>query len=89
MIENIKKGFDELKGTGSELRDNRAYDQLVELVGEDGAKRAIQRKLQDRHLTLDEWGTYRKVRTVLHQNPLKVGEEVKEVNNLANGILDN
>lgn len=87
MLDTLKKGYEDLKGTGSELRDNRAYDQLVDMVGEAGAQRAIQRKLQDRNLTVEEWGTYRKVRSVLHQNPLKVGEEVKEVSDLADGVV--
>lgn len=88
MMGNIRKGFDDLKGTGSELRDNRAYDTLVDKVGDAGAQRLIQSKLQERGLTLEEWGTYRKVRTVLHRSPLKVNEEVKEVNDLANKAID-
>jgi hypothetical protein len=88
MIDDIKKGYKDLKGTGSELRDNRDYDKLVELVGEAGAKRAIRFKLQERNLTEGEWGIYRKVRTVLHNNPLQVREEVKEVSDLAEGVVD-
>jgi hypothetical protein len=83
MIETLKKGYEDLKGTGSELRDNRAYDQLVDMVGEAGAQRAIRGKLQDRGLTIEEFEKYRKVRAVLHKNPLKIGEDVKAVSELA------
>lgn len=82
------KIFSDIKGTALELRDNRAYDELVVKVGEAGAQRAIQYKLQERNLTVDEWGTYRKVRSVLHRDPLKVGEEVKEINDLADSVVD-
>lgn len=88
MLDKFQKGYEDLKGTGSELRDNRDYDKLVDMVGEAGAQRAIQRKLQERNLTAEEWGAYRKVRSVLHQNPLKVREEVKEVSDLADGVVD-
>jgi hypothetical protein len=88
MFENFKKGYDDLKGTGSELRDNHDYDRLVSMVGEAGAKRAIQQKLQERKLTEEEWINYRKVRSVLHKNPLKVRQEVKEVSDLADGVVD-
>lgn len=88
MLDNLKRGYEDLKGTGSELRDNRDYDKLVDMVGDAGAQLAIQRKLQDRGLTVEEWGAYRKVRSVLHQNPLKVREEVKEVSDLADGVVD-
>ena len=88
MSNYLNKGYKDLKGTGSELRDNRDYDRLVEIVGEDGAKRAIRHKLHERNLTEHEWGNYRKVRSTLHNNPLKVREEVKEVNALTEGIMD-
>lgn len=88
MISSIKKRFDDLKGTGSELRDNRAYDSLVNLVGEAGALQAIKGKLEQRELTTQEWQVYRKVRSILHKEPLKVGEELSEVNALTNAIID-
>ena len=88
MQDKIKKGYEDLKGTGSELRDNRAFDQLLEIVGESGAQRAIQHKLNERNLTVNQWNTYREVRSVLHKKPLKVGEEVKQVNDLADGVVD-
>jgi hypothetical protein len=88
MLVNFKKGYENLKGTGSELRDNHDYDKLVDLVGEAGAQRAIQHKLQDRSLTFEEWQTYRKVRSVLHRNPLRVREEIKMVSDLADGVVD-
>lgn len=80
--------YGDLKGTGSELRDNRDYDRLAEIVGEAGAKRAILHKLHERNLTLQDWTTYRKVRSTLHGNPLKVREEVGEVNKLTEGLVD-
>lgn len=88
MFENMKKGYEDLKGTGSELRDNSDYDKLVEKVGEDGAQRAIQSKLHERGLTLEKWKNYREVRSVLHKRPLKVREEIKEIDDLTSGILD-
>ncbi|MCM2678182.1 hypothetical protein [Echinimonas agarilytica] len=88
MNSYLNKGFKDLKGTGSELRDNRDYDRLVDMVGEDGARRAIRHKLQERNLTEHEWGVYRKVRSILHSHPLQVREEVKEVNNLTEGLTD-
>ncbi|MFV7670101.1 hypothetical protein [Shewanella algae] len=88
MIDSIKKGIKDLKGTASELKDNRSYDKLVELVGEAGAQRAITHKLQEREITLEQWSTYRTVRTVIHKNPLNIAENVKEVDELTNGILD-
>ncbi|EJL6485509.1 hypothetical protein ACPFT9_003536 [Vibrio cholerae] len=88
MLDTLKKGYEDLKGTASELRDNHAYDKLVSMVGEAGAQRAILHKLLDRNLTVEEWENYRKVRSVLHQNPLKVGEEVKKVSDLADGVVN-
>ncbi|MBM7074606.1 hypothetical protein JQC92_21750 [Shewanella sp. 202IG2-18] len=88
MKSYLGKGYKDLKGTGSELRDNRDYDRLVEMVGEDGAKRAIRHKLYERNLTEHEWMTYRKVRSNLHCNPLKIREEIKEVNDMVEGLID-
>lgn len=87
MFDKMQQGYEELKGTASELRDNRDYDRLVDMVGESGAKQAISQKLQDRGLTEQQWEDYRTVRTVLHQDPLKVREEVKEVSSLTEGVL--
>lgn len=88
MFNDFKKGYEDLKGTGSELRDNRDYDKLVEKVGESGAQRAILNKLQERGLTVEKWKNYREVRSVLHQHPLRVREEIKEIDDLTNGVLD-
>lgn len=88
MLKKIQKGIRDVKGTASELGENRAYDDLVDLVGESGAQHAIQRKLQDRGLTLDEWGTYRKVRTVMHTNPLGISDSLEEAHKLAEGCLE-
>jgi len=41
MKKDIYNLYKDLKGTGSELRDNRDYDRLTEMVGGEGAKRAI------------------------------------------------
>lgn len=58
------------------------------MVGEEGAKRAIRHKLHERNLTEHEWVSYRKVRSTLHNNPLRVREEVEEVNALTNGLVN-
>lgn len=79
--------FKEVKGTASELFDNRQYDVLVEMVGEEGAEKAITHKLAERGLTVDEWQKYRKVRSVIHTNPLKIKEEVKQVDEIANTAI--
>jgi hypothetical protein len=89
MLDKIKKDINDLKGTASELRDNSDYDKLVNKIGETGAQRAIQNKLQDRGLTIEKWITYREVKAALHKNPLQVREEIKEIDNLASGVLDN
>ncbi len=88
MSSYFSKGYKDLKGTGSELRDNRDYDKLVEIVGESGAKRAIRHKLHERNIAEDDWDSYRNVRSKLHANPLKVREELKEVNDLADSVID-
>lgn len=84
----MSKLFKDVKGTASELKDNRDYDKLVALVGESGARRAIQHKLNERGITEKDWTSYREVRSKLHVNPLKVREEIEEVSNLTAGILD-
>jgi hypothetical protein len=88
MKKDIYNLYKDLKGTGSELRDNRDYDRLTEMVGGEGAKRAIRHKLHERNLTEHEWVSYRKVRSTLHNNPLRVREEVEEVNALTNGLVN-
>lgn len=85
----MAKIFKDIKGTASELRDNRDYDKLVELVGESGARRAIQHKLNERGITEQDWSSYREVRSKLHVNPLTVKEELKAANDLVDGILEN
>lgn len=87
MIQDIKKGVKDLRGTASELRDNRNYDKLVEMVGEPGAQRAIRHKLQERNLTEEQWIAYRETRSVLHATPLRMQEEVEEVEALRSGAL--
>lgn len=77
----------EIKGTASELKENRAYNKLVERVGEAGAIYAIKSKLDERKLTEKEWGSYRKVRAVLHSNPLGINEIKNEVNSLTDTVL--
>ena len=88
MTKHIGNIYKDLKGTGSELRDNRDYDRLSQMVGEEGAKQAIRQKLHERNLTELEWVSYRKVRSTLHNNPLRVREEIKEVNALANSLVE-
>ncbi|MBB3271389.1 hypothetical protein FHW75_002544 [Pseudomonas sp. OG7] len=51
MLKSIEKGYKDIKGTASELRDNRAFDQLVEIVGPQGALQAITPKLAEREIT--------------------------------------
>lgn len=82
------KVISDLKGTASELFENRAYDQLVEKVGEDGALRAILSKLNERNISVPEWQNYRKVREVMHRTPLGINETLKEVDDLSNGCLE-
>ena len=88
MINKVKKGYEYVKGTASELRDNSDYDRLVEMVGESGANQAIQEKLQNRGLTLEKWIHYREVRTIIHKSPLKVLETSREVDELSSAVLD-
>ena len=78
----------EIKGTASELKENRAYNRLVERVGEAGAIQAIESELHKRGLTKEEWRNYRKVRTVMHSNPLGINEINKEINSLTNTVLE-
>jgi len=77
----------DIKGTASELKENRAYDMLVERVGEAGATHSIQTKLQERGLTIKQWNNYRQVRRVMHSNPLGVSETLSDVDSLTNTIL--
>ncbi|MFL7053247.1 hypothetical protein BCS65_19345 [Vibrio cyclitrophicus] len=84
----MSKLFKDVKGTASELKDNSDYDKLVELVGESGARRSIQHKLNERGITEQDWTSYREVRSKLHANPLAVKEELKEISDLTDGILD-
>lgn len=78
----------EIKGTASELKENRAYNKLVERVGEAGAIHAIETKLHERGLTAAEWRNYRKVRTVMHANPLGINIINKEVDSLTDSVLE-
>lgn len=87
MLDKPKKLYSDVKGTASELRDNRDYDVLVSKVGEDDAKRLIQSKLQERGVTIEGWEIYRETRSVLHQNPLKIREEVRLADELASSIF--
>lgn len=87
-IQATKKTIQSAKGTAAELWDNSNYDQLVELVGESGAKRAIQRKLDERGISDNDWNSYRDVRRKLHANPLRVSEELETASNLANAVVD-
>lgn len=82
------KVIKEIKGTASELKENRAYNKLVERVGEAGAMKAIESKLHERGLTREEWRNYRKVRTVMHSNPLGINEINKEINSLTDAVLE-
>lgn len=82
------KIISDLKGTASELSENRSYDKLVEMVGEDGALRAILSKLNERNISVSEWQNYRKVREVMHRNPLGIREKLKEVDGLSSSCLD-
>lgn len=79
----------DIKGTASELKENRAYDLLVERVGESGAAHSIQTKLQERGLTVKQWENYRQVRKVMHSNPLGVNEILSDVDLLTDTILSN
>ena len=83
----ISQRIKELKGTASELFENAAYDELVSIVGEDGALSAISAKLEERGLSTDDWTTYRRVRGVMHTNPIKIGEIVKEIDRLSKEAL--
>jgi hypothetical protein len=79
--------YQDLKGTASELKDNRDFDKLVKKVGEYGAVQAIQSKLNERGIPIDKWRSYREVRSKLHENPLKVREDLKDIDDLTNGIV--
>ena len=83
----ITRKFNELRGTASELFENAAYDKLVSIVGEDGALTAISAKLEARGLSTDDWTAYRRVRSVMHANPIRISEIVKEVDRLSDEAL--
>ena len=88
MLKKFEKSLDDLKGTASELFENSAYDNLVNLVGESGAARAIQSKLNERKISVEEWETYRRVRRKMHQEPLGVKQILKDVNSLSESCID-
>ncbi len=87
-IQAAKKTIASTKGTAAELWDNANYDQLVDKVGEAGAKKAIQRKLEERDISENDWKSYRNVRSKLHANPLRVSEELEAVSELVDAIID-
>ncbi|GLO49609.1 hypothetical protein PPUN110474_10090 [Pseudomonas putida] len=82
MFKSLEKGYKDIKGTASELCDNRAYDQLVEITGPEGGRQAIIPKLAERDLTPEQWDEYRNVRRILHQSTLCVNETLDEVRGL-------
>jgi hypothetical protein len=88
MSNFLSKGLNDLKGTASELFENRNYDELVDKVGEAGALRAIRQNLEQRGLSEEQWRTYRKVRTVMHQKPLGVKKLLCEIEELTNKCIE-
>lgn len=86
MQDKIKETYKELKGTASELSDNRAYTEFEDKYGSDAAIKAFSHALIERNISIQDWRTYRKVKHKIQVNPLNGKAILKEVNESAEKI---
>ena len=73
-----------LLGTAREALENKRYTNLVKKYGEPVAEKLIERQLQERGLSLDEFRNYRKVKRVIQNDGLNVKAAQKEAELEAN-----
>ena len=86
--DTIKQTWGTVKGTCGEAKQNSAYDELVMLTNPEVAEKLVQPELEARGITIPEWRTYRKVKTVIQRDPPPIARTVKDLKRRAARVVD-